>query len=171
MHTDLFTVCFLDYLHSLDTPDSTASVVWRIYRGPPLLWKTIFIILKKKIRHTLFLRKGNLGRKKKKRNTPLTEMSSITGGGGSWMTCKPKRKILIFVFAPKSNNMNHVFVKISIANLVGMYVFHDHTTVQQRGQNHHSRAMVNRSSRIRSAMATKVPSDYKQKDILRICCS
>lgn len=33
------------------------------------------------------------------------------------------------------------------------------TTVQQRGQNHHSRAMVNRSSRIRSAMATKVPSE------------
>lgn len=33
------------------------------------------------------------------------------------------------------------------------------TTVQQRGQNHHNRATVSRSSRMRRAMATKVPSE------------
>lgn len=34
------------------------------------------------------------------------------------------------------------------------------TTVQQRGQNHHSRAMVSRSIRISRAMATNVPSEH-----------
>lgn len=38
------------------------------------------------------------------------------------------------------------------------------TTVQQRGQNHHSRTRVSRSIRMSSAMATKVPSDYKGRD-------
>lgn len=35
------------------------------------------------------------------------------------------------------------------------------TTVQQRGQNHHSRATVSSSIRMSRAMATKVPSDWK----------
>lgn len=73
------------------------------------------------------------------------------------MTCKKKKKKGICIISLKEWLVRrHMFFSERI---------HDgqRTTVQQRGQNHHSRAMVSSSIRMSRAIATKVPSDWNAK--------
>lgn len=156
------------YLHSLDTSNSTSAVVRGVHRGPLLFWKALFVVLKRRrkeatadvwaaVKGMLRFTRVNFKRK------PLTEMSSATGGGGSWMTCRQRRG--------KGHARLQRMAEILQQSPPPQHVLHSEmiqdggrTTVQQRGQNHHSRPSVSRSIRMSRAMATNVPSDYKDRE-------
>ena len=80
------------YLHSLDASDSTSSVVRGVHCGPPLLGKTVLIILQKRRNEILIIVQKWIFFHYKMEKKSLTELSSITGGGGSWMTYEREKE-------------------------------------------------------------------------------